>query len=182
MKAPNSNVGIAVLLMILVICAGCVSSPDSIISSSPTPLPLSGLETTANIGNVSVTVLKAYYWRDWMPEVQHPGPDGGSPLLAKIQIRLNNSGGNDGNLSFTTVVYDQERRSHPVIFHVIPDQNGNVWSGSLAAGESKVIQILTNEGPYSPVGSKITTVITWTDQDDNSVSVITPEIGIERTE
>jgi len=117
-----------------------------------------------------------------MPVSQRPGSDSGSPLYAKIKIHLSNSGDKVARLRFATVVYDQESQSHPIVFQVLPDQHNSVWDGSLGAKESRVIELLTNDGPYLPVSSRIYTVIVFTDQDGNSQSVGTARIAIDRTE
>jgi hypothetical protein len=181
-RARDPKFRIAAFLMILLACVGCRVDRDNNLPSSPTLLPIFSLETAATIGDVSITILEASYWRDWMPEVENPGPDGGSPLRGVIRLRLDNSKGDQNKLSFTTVIYDEEKRAHAVDFFVLPDPQGNVWNGSVASGEIKEIQIQTETGPYLSVGTRISTVINWTDQGQNDASLRTLETPIKRTE
>lgn len=164
-------------MLATVSCAVGTNTPPAIAST-----PISSFQETGSISNCTITILEAYFWRDWMPFVQHPGTDGGSPLYVRIQFRLDNSSGKAAKLAFSTTIYDQENRTYPIVFQFLPDQYKYVWDGALAAGDNKVVEILTNEGPYLLVGSKISVVVTFTDQDGKTVSVRTPEIEIKQTE
>lgn len=172
-------------------------------------------ETNANsqesaaveLGKCKITILSAYAWRDWMPIVDHPGPDGGSPLLAKVILRVDNPGRDAIKLSYRAVILDEKGQSHAAAFNTMPnfrvlpdaiaesyrnlDEKGRkeanakynvMWDGSLMAGESRLVEIITGEGRYLPVGSRIRVEIKWTDSKGESVVVRTPEAVIERTD
>src|SRR5512132_2320270 len=148
--------------MISVGTVGCQPiTPSPLIS----PTSIADLPTTIKVGNWKVSVLEAYFWRDWMPIVEHPGSDGGSPLYAKIQIHLSNPRSKDIRLNFTSVVHDHGNRTYRIVFQVLPNQHKVVWDGSLKAGEDRVVELITYEGPYLPVSSEILTAIVFTDQD-----------------
>jgi len=159
------------------------------------------------LGKCEITVTEIYFWRDWMPIVSHPGPDGGSPLHARARLWMDNSKGDASKFSFKAVVVDANGQSHPVApkllpnFRVLPDEVANAyrgydektkkdaiakynveWDGVLKPGESRVVELATAEGPYLPVRSLIHMEITWTNQKGDSVTVRTPEAQINRTD
>lgn len=116
--------------------------------------------------------------RDWSPQVQTPGPDGGSPLGVKLQLRLSNSGNDDLRLTFAAFISDKQGRTYPTTFLVLPGPYK--WNGSLAARQEMTIEMGSSDGPYLPVGSTASVVITWTAQDGAILSVQTPECEIRR--
>jgi hypothetical protein len=125
-----------------------------------------------------------------MPIVSSPGPDGGSPLRAKINLAFDNSKGGDNSFSFQVVIIDSKGQSYPVPFKILPNyrvlpedvvksyrdmneeakkaaivQYNVFWNGRLKAGEIREVVLATSEGPYLPVKSRIQAEITWTDED-----------------
>lgn len=60
------------------------------------------------IGKCRITAASIYAWRDWMPVVSKPGPDGGSPLHAKVTLTLDNSAGEATKLNCNAVVVDEK--------------------------------------------------------------------------
>ncbi len=187
--------------------AGCL------IAGWPGPASVSQTTTVVEkgakvqLGKCEITVTEIYFWRDWMPIVSHPGPDGGSPLHAKIRLRMDNSRGDANKFSFKAVVVDANGQSYPVApkvlpnFRVLPDDVANAyrnydektkedaiakynveWDGALKSGEIRAVELAIAEGPYLPVGSLIHMQITWTDQKGDSVAVKTPEAEINRTD
>jgi hypothetical protein len=159
------------------------------------------------VGKCEITVTETYFWRDWRPIVSHPGPDGGSPLHAKVRMLMDNSKGDANKFSFKAVLVDAQGQSYPVAFSVLPnfrvlpadvsnayrdyDEKAKkdamakynvMWDGVLKPGESRVVSLATAEGPYLPVGSRIHVEITWTDEQGDSVAVKTPEAEINRTD
>ncbi len=160
------------------------------------------------IGACKITVLKTYFWRDWMPIVSDPGPDHGSPLHAKVQLNLDNSAGGSNKLSFRAVIIDGKGQSYPAAFHVLPnfrvlpetidnpeswrslddearksviEQYNVYWNGELKPGEVRKVELLAADGPYLPVASGAGVEITLTDQKGGSVVVKTPITLIQRT-
>jgi hypothetical protein len=127
-----------------------------------------------------ITVLRTGFWRDWMPIVDRPGSDGGSPLRAKIDFGLDNRSGSQKELSFTADVVDEKGQSYPVRFEAA-DDTGTGWNGTLEQGKKTIVMVM-KDGPYLPAGTKIHAVVTWTDQKGGSVSVKTPAVQIMRTD
>jgi len=159
------------------------------------------------LGPCKITVLQTYFWRDWMPIVDRPGPDRGSPLYAKVKLMLDNSMGGTNKLSFQVVIVDDKGQSHSVPFRILPNfqvlpeavwksyrnfdeetkrsvaaKYNVMWNGELKPGETREVDISTSEGPYLPVGSRIHVEITWMDQQGNTVVVRTPDEPIHRTD
>jgi hypothetical protein len=59
------------------------------------PAWLSTQSAASPLGACKISVLQTYFWRDWMPIVRRPGPDGGSPLRAKVNLSFDNSRGGE---------------------------------------------------------------------------------------
>jgi hypothetical protein len=154
-----------------------------------------------------ITVLSIYFWRDWMPIVEHPGSDHGSPLYAKVKLLLENSKSEVKKLDFTGAAIDEKGRSYPVTFAVLPkydmlpqdvykaysslDEQGKkdvmakyhvVWEGGLEPGQAREIELISHDGPYLPVGSRVHIEFTFTDQQGRSAIVKTPPNVINRTD
>ena len=127
-----------------------------------------------------IKVLDAYFWRDFMPIVSRPGPDGGSPLRARVRLRIDNTTGADDKLSFRAVIVDEKGQPHPAAFRV--EQRGGVWGGEVKASEVRENELITDGGPYLRVGSGVHCEITWTDRKGDSVIVRTPVGQINRTD
>lgn len=171
------------------------------------PAWLSTQSAASQLGACKISILQTYFWRDWMPIVSRPGPDGGSPLRAKVNLSFDNSRGGDNKFSFQVVIMDDKGQTHPVPFRVLPnyrvlpdaviksyrnlDEEAKravaakyhvMWNGELKAGEIREVGLSTAEGPYLPVGSRIHAEITLTDQKGDSVKVRTPDERINRTD
>lgn len=132
----------------------------------------------AVIGDVEITVLDVSYWRDWMPDVSDPGPDGGSPLRTKIQAQLHNSGKVDASLGFDAVLYDEDNHSYTIEFDTVVDKEVHAWDGLVSAGEIDTIEFVARNGPYTIVGTRIKTTFTWRDENNNTaiLNVSTSEV------
>jgi len=123
-----------------------------------------------------ITALTVYFWRDWMPIVEHPGPDRGSPLYAKAALFLDNSKGGEKKLSFKASVVDAEGQKDALSKYRL------TWDCVLKAGETREVEFLSHDGPYLPVGSSIHLEFTFTDEQGHSAIVKTPSGVIERTD
>lgn len=195
---------------IFVVCliAGCLCSAfASDINPYLEGTTFSPETSVFKLGACKITVLGIYFWRDWMPIVDRPGPDRGSPLHAKVKLRLDNSMGETNKLSFQAVIVDDKEQSHSVPFHVLPNfrvlpdpilnsyrnfdeetkrsvaaKYNVMWNGELKPGETREVDLVTAEGPYLPVGSSIHVEITWTNEKGDSVVVKTMDASIERTD
>jgi hypothetical protein len=165
-------------------------------------------DTTVQCGKCRITVLGTYFWRDWMPIVRSPGPDGGSPLHARVKVSLDNSAGDANKFTFRTAIVDDKGQSYPVAFHVfsnsrnLSDNNAKshrtysietekapvtgeynmIWDGGLNPGEIREIELTTAEGPYLAAGSRVHLRIEWTDQKGDTAALSTPDEFIERTD
>jgi hypothetical protein len=160
------------------------------------------------LGTCKITVLKTYLWRDWMPVVDQPGSDKGSPLHSKIQLNLDNSAGGGIKLSYQGVVISSKGQSFAVTFTVLPnyrlipesidnpeswqtmDETARkaviakynvLWTGELKPGETRKVELLSADGPYLPGGDIATVEITLTDQKGRSVVVKSPSTLIHKT-
>jgi hypothetical protein len=144
------------------------------------PTQVTSRGTTSRIGVCEIRVLDAYFWRDFMPIVSHPGPDGGSPLRARVRLSVDNSRGVENKFSFRTVVVDEKGQSHPITFR--GTQRGMMWDGEIKTSELREIELVAADGPYLPAGSGVHVEITWTDRKGDSVIVGTPVAQINRTD
>jgi hypothetical protein len=163
--------------------------------------------TVVQSGKCKIMAMGIYSWRDWMPIVANPGPDGGSPLYIKIDLVMDNSTGEMNKFSFSAVIVDDKGQSYPATFRVLPNflvipdaiaksyksydnedkksimaQYSVLWNGTLNAGETRNVSLYADRGPYLPVGSKIHVRMEWTDNKGNSVMLKTPEKSIKRTD
>jgi hypothetical protein len=159
------------------------------------------------LGGCKISPLSVYFWRDWMPIVAQPGADRGSALYAKVKLLVDNSAGGATVLSFKANVFDERGQSYPATFSVQPDyrllpQSVNesyssldeqgkkealakyhvVWDGVLKPGEVREVELLSHDGPYLPVGSRVYVEFIFTDQQGRSASVKTPSDAINRTD
>ncbi len=167
----NSRKRAALILLQLLFLIGC--GPASGARPAAAPLPAS-----TRAGSLTVSVLRVSMARDWMPQVQKPGPDGGSPLGANVQLLLQNTGENDLQLTFAASIRDSQGRTYPASFVVLPGPYQ--WKGMLAARQEVTIEIGSADGPYLPVGSTASVVVTWTTQDGAVLSVQSPQCEIKR--
>jgi hypothetical protein len=167
----------------------------------------SAKDTTVRCGKCRITVLGTYFWRDWMPIVRSPGPDGGSPLHARVKLSLDNSAGNANTFTYRAAIVDNKGQSYSVPFRIfpnfrdLPDDNSKsrrtnsigtekavpsqfnaTWDGGLDPGEIREIELATAEGPYLSVGSSIHVRIEWTDKTGDMAVFSTPDEPIERTD
>ena len=160
------------------------------------------------LGACKISVLETYLWRDWMPVVDQPGSDKGSPLHSKIQLYLDNSAGDSIKLSYQGVVVSSKGQSSAVTFTVLPNYRlipesidnpeswqtmddtarkaviaryNVLWTGELKPGETRKVELLSSDGPYLPGGDMATVEITLTDQKGRSVVVKSPSTLIIKT-
>jgi hypothetical protein len=150
----------------------------------------SGKGAAFKIGACEISVLDTYFWRDFMPIVSRPGPDGGSPLRAKVKLSIDNSRGPDNKFSFEAAIVDDRGQIYPVPFRIMEQgrmsssatTRGAMWDGEIKTAEVREIVLVTAEGPYLQVGSSIHVEMTWTDRKGDSAVVRTPDGQIRRTD
>ncbi len=170
------------LMLAAFAATGCGSDTDGgpeALSPAATPPP--NLSQSGNVGNVTISIIGASFWRDWMPEVSKPGPDGGSPLQSRISIRLDSDDANDSVLSFDVRIYDANKQVYATRYSVKSGPGERAWDGRLSA-QSDVVELVTREGAYLPVGEKVVAVINWSDQNGNTGSVVTREAEVRRVD
>jgi len=144
------------------------------------PAPVSSRGASFKLGACEIRVLDAYFWRDFMPIVSRPGPDGGSPLRVRVRLSVDNSRGVENKFSFRAVIVDEKGQSHPITFR--GTQRGMMWDGEINTSEVREIELVAADGPYLPAGSGVHVEITWTDRKGDSVIVRTPVAQINRTD
>ena len=159
------------------------------------------------VGATAISILRTYFWRDWMPMVAKPGPDGGSPLLARLRFWVDNAKGPDTRISAKIHLVDEKGKAHPVSIRVEPNYRvfspevmdqfraGDlatrekligeyrlIWDGTLKAGECRVVEFDFSDGPYLPARSRVHVEVTWTDDQGRTVLMRTPASFINRTD
>jgi hypothetical protein len=194
-------------ILCFILCATCAGAASSLEKKpdGKTGGNLSG--SPVFLGNCRITITEASVWRDWMPIVEHPGPDGGSPLHARIRIWLDNSAGGLISLSYQSVIADEKGKSYALPLHVLPNfrvlpeslrdsfksldeetrkksltRYNVVWNGVLKKGESREVEFVSAEGPYIPVGSRVHVEMTIKDQSGNSLVLKSPETSVGKTD
>jgi hypothetical protein len=184
-----------------------VAKSDARPNPKPAPAALSEEVNAAELGQCKITVLKSYFWRDWMPIVEEPGPDGGSPLRLTVTLKLENPAKEAARLSCTGVAINAKGEARALTLHiqpnfrVLPDEISKsypdmdaeskkkvidkyrvLWDGALEPGESRELILGVNNGPYWPAHSIMHVELTWMDQNDHAVIVKTPPAEIDRTD
>jgi hypothetical protein len=194
-------------LSVCLIAGGLCPSFAADVNPNLDPARISAEVTAAGSGACRITVVGTSFWRDWMPIVSKPGPDGGSPLHVRVKLSVDNSTGGANKLSFRAEIVDHKGQSYSAPFRVLPnfrvlpddvfksyrtydvqtkkavDAKYNVmWDGGLDPGESREVELATAEGPYLPVGSSIHVRIEWTDKKGGMAVARTPDEPIKRTD
>jgi hypothetical protein len=154
-----------------------------------------------------IAVSSVYFWRDWMPIVQHPGPDQGSPLYSKVKLRIENTTSASVKLLFKAVAIDEQGQSYPATFDVQPDYTllpkrvydgyssldaqakkyaatkyGLIWDGGLKPGEVREVELVSHDGPYLPPGRRVHIAFTFSDPEGHSAIIRSPSDIIQRTD
>jgi hypothetical protein len=133
---------------------------------------------SVELGGCRFSILTPYLWRDWMPIVSRPGPDGGSPLRGKLTIKADNTKGVEQTVSFRIAIIDDKGESHSVPFTTDPTS----WDGNIAAGAVAQCMLHIDNGPYLPAGSSVSLELTVTDKKSESATVKSRDIEINRTD
>jgi len=107
---------------------------------------------SVRLGKCKLTLGTPYLWRDFMPIVAKPGPDGGSPLYTTCELVIDNSAGAKAvRFSWSAVVRDEAGKEHPLAVQgkkaVVP------------AHKTSRIRIVDRNGPYLKAGSTCTLIL-----------------------
>jgi hypothetical protein len=137
--------------------------------------------TSGKLRGMSVSVTNAYCWRDWMPIVQRPGPDGGSPLYVVGRLKIDNSDGKSAVVKWESYLLDVKARKLHAI-RLSDKRNKPAWNGRVP--ESKVIEIdlTTGNGPYLPVGTQVILVFRLQIPGGETLWLKSKQVAIGRTE
>ena len=151
------------------------------------PTSPSDLKETVNVGDVSFGVNRTTLWRDFMPVVREPGPDGGARMAGWIVVRAANQG-REASFTLEASVYDGAGNRHPVtvVAHdydretQFPGQEV-LWTGSIGSGAVQWLELRLSAGPYLPVGSRAYVVLQWSERGGGRGSMRTAEVEIGGT-
>lgn len=209
----RSRIALAIWTLAVSLLIGChcraVHQVRPRVTSNPyiNPEWILSEEEVVKLGDCRITVSRAYFWRDWMPIVSHPGPDGGSPLRAKISFWVDNSKGQKVQMALNAVAVDHKGQRYPLNIHILPnylllpddvakafkgfDEPAKkraiakyrvMWDSVLYAGETRAVEVAGSDGPFLPAGSAVRVDVTWTDAKGRSAVVPTPLQQITRTD
>jgi len=103
------------------------------------------------IGPVTVTLEDGGAYRDWMPIVGEPGPDGGSPLVASARLTVHNSGDAAVDLAIGDAGVVTKAGAFPIAVSVLSDVPP--LPRRVPPGEGVTMLVGTRSGPYLPVGT-----------------------------
>jgi len=141
---------------------------------------LAALTDSTEVGGVRIRAVGSSYWRDFMPFVSRPGPDGGQPLYVMVAFELQNPTGERRRLTPSGYVVDGNGTEYPTPFRTVRTVEGS-WDGVLEGGASLQVEIICYDGPYLPVRSVIRAVVTWRDDQGQEGTVVAPAHAIEQT-
>ncbi len=168
---------LSLLVVTVFVFVSCGASPTAPSGNTTTP---PNLATSVSIGSASFTVTSAYFWRDWMPVVGNPGPDGGSPLMAVINVTIDNAGAAD-RATLLCTVRDSSGKNYLVTTTVVNAATGKDWDGTILPNTRTNLSITLRDGPYLPVKSTVMAVLTWNNGSTRVASMRTPEVQVQQT-
>jgi hypothetical protein len=172
-------------MIVLLLLAGCNKWDEVVPSVEKEPshrIPaIDSVGESGNLGKCSVSIESVYCWRDWQPIVEKPGKDGGSPLYVKTNIHVDNSTGSATKLSWNAYAFEVTTgKYHPI---ELLDKNGTPkWHGEVGDSEVRTAELMTHDGPYLNVGSRIILVFRVEGQRGQTLWVKSKESIIERTD
>lgn len=139
------------------------------------------MKRSGNLGKIFVSVDSVYCWRDWMPIVQKPGPDGGSPLYLKSNLQFDNSSGSEEKLSWTSYVFDVETRKFYLV-QLVDKMHVPNWDGQILDSEETKIELMSHDGPYLAAGGQVILVFRLEDRSKRILWLKSRITNIDRTD
>ena len=166
----NSRALISIALTIYTItgCSEKMTNKTGSIASEPQAVPsITTLKKISRVGPCRISVSKQLFRRDLTPRVVENLEDRNPPpLSASIQLEFDNTGGVITRLSWESFVWNDESKTYLPI--EMQDMYGNPpWTGQIAAGEKKSVQLISHTGPPLEVRNKTAIVFRFTDQKGN---------------
>ncbi|OEU76808.1 MAG: hypothetical protein BA864_07255 [Desulfuromonadales bacterium C00003093] len=131
------------------------------------------------IESLTVNIIKSYAYRDWMPIVLRPGPDGGSPLFLGVAILLHNQGKSPLCIEKDAYIETEEGGQYPIMLENLSE--GPTWPVNINAGQTIQTFIGTRSGPYLPVGSQFHLIIRLVANSGETTTVRIPDIVVGKT-
>jgi len=176
------NLSCIAILSLIQLCSFPVRAQNTNIQ-----LPPSGpVATTGSITGCVITVDDAFFWRDWMPTVSmdtvpsNKSNDGGKPLYVSVSLKLDNLKGPQKQLSWEAFILAEDNTIYPL--NLVDETGKPGWTGIIEAGETKNVKLMSHNGPYIAVGTKMEVFIRFTDQDHAQTWVKTASLEIVKTE
>jgi hypothetical protein len=164
---------VSLVLLILVSAAGCFEADSPTAPSQP--------RNEVRVGDVTFTAGRVSLYRDFMPPVLDPGPDGGRPLGGAIEVEAANRGSRPQRFHVAASVYDQAGTRHPVTAVARDMTHLMVGDGSLGPGEVRRFEVVLSGGPYLAVGSRAFVVLQFVRQDGDEGTIRTGDVEVTAT-
>ena len=167
-------------LVLPVLLSGC-AIPTSISTTQQNQTTISTVaqqNTTGsyeiNLAGCQIKLGEPYFWRDWQPDVDQPGPDGGSPLYASADLTLSNPKKNRMAVSWEVWLEDSENRS---LIVQTTNRSGFGNTGAVLDPESTTsTSLMIRNGPYLKIGARVSLYIKF--RHNNTYGIIHTQPGI----
>ena len=152
-------------LVLPVLLSGC-AIPTSIvpIQNNQTAISTVAQQNTTgsyeiNLAGCQIKLREPYFWRDWQPDVDQPGPAGGSPLYASADLTLSNPQKNRMAVSWEVWLEDSDNRS---LIMQTTNRSGLSNSGAILDPESTTsTSLMIRNGPYLRLGLVLVFILSF---------------------
>ena len=132
-----------------------------------------------NVNGVLISLDIPYLWRDWQPIVRKPGPDGGSPLYAKFDLKLTNISQNTLRVSWTATLKPGD--GHLYLLQLTAQGNDAGESITLGSLATTHLTLRTHNGPYLAAGSETIVAISFKVNGNRPVTIQTLPLVVHQT-
>ena len=113
---------------------------------------------TITKNDFSITLTSFHAHRDWMPRVERPGKDGGTPLMVFAGFKFDNTNSDYKDLFWFAHLFNHTTKTtHPIDLWDVDSETP--WNGEIQPDEILKVRLLTRSGPYLSPGDKITLII-----------------------